>query len=579
MIHVRVPLTALFLLSASLLSARQFTGRVTDPSGAVLTKATITALNVDTNVVTRTATTRSGDYTIPYLKVGNYTLSVEAKGFETAVHTGINLQVDQTATVDFAMKVGSSSETVTVNSDPLIDFGKGDAGEVVENTRVAELPLNGRDPGMLSILSAGVTWNQGATQYQRPFDDTQANTAINGGGAGNVELMLDGVSNEASSTNNTGNARIAYVPPVDSVQEFKIVTNAYDSRFGRNSGGVEDVILKSGTNRIHGDVYEYARRTFLDANLWQNNYKIATALPGTDTSQFGTQKHKLDQYGFELDGPIVIPKVYNGRDKSFFTMQYENWNEVEPNTVTDSVPSPSWLKGDFSNLVYYTGSAYAPISLLDPENVAQNGNGTYVRVPFGPSDGINPTPAANIIPTSRINTVVKKYFLIIPRPTHKQQPAPILSQTTIRLLLLIPTVTAMCSENGMRTSHLKIVSASTTDIGSESKVEAMSALIMRRITVNCLTGNVVIPSLLKRLTLLAPTCCWTFAATYPSELTTRLVGRALIPQHWGYLQQMWLVWAPQPQPSFPTFRLVNSPPLAQTIIHKRSATLSSCFRR
>ncbi|WP_263385901.1 TonB-dependent receptor [Granulicella arctica] len=389
---------------------------MTDSTGAVIPKATITALNVDTNIVTKTTSTKSGDYTIPYLKVGNYTLSIEEKGFETAVHTGINLQVDQTATVNFTLKVGSSSETVTVNSDPLIDFGKADAGEVVENTRVAELPLNGRDPGMLSILSAGVTWNQGATQYQRPFDDTQANTAINGGGSGNVELMLDGVSNEAASTNNTGNARIAYVPPVDSVQEFKIVTNAYDARFGRNSGGVEDVILKSGTNLIHGDVYEYARRTFLDANLWQNNYKIATALPGTDTSQFGTQKHKLDQYGFELDGPIVIPKLYNGRDKSFFTMQYENWNEVEPNTVTDSVPSPAWLKGDFTNLVYYTGSSYAPISLLDPQNISQNANGTYVRVPFGPTDAINPTPAANVIPASRINAVAQKILSYYPAP-------------------------------------------------------------------------------------------------------------------------------------------------------------------
>ena len=255
----RKPLMLSFLLSTGALGAQQLTGRVTDSTGAVIPKASVTAIDVETGVSTKTVSTRSGDYTIPYLKVGNYTVSVEQQGFETSVHTGINLQVDETATVNFALKVGRSSESVTVTSDPLIDFGKGDNGEVGENTRVTELPLNGRDPGMLSLLSAGVTWS-GALQYQRPFDDTQANTAINGGGSGNVELMLDGVSNEASSTNGTGNAHIAYVPPVDSVQEFKIVTNAYDARFGRNSGGVEDVILKSGTNTIHGDVYEYARR-------------------------------------------------------------------------------------------------------------------------------------------------------------------------------------------------------------------------------------------------------------------------------------------------------------------------------
>lgn len=412
----------LTLLFSNVVMAQQFTGRVTDPTGAVLPKALVTAHNVDTNVNTKVVSTRSGDYTIPYLKAGNYMVSVESKGFQTEEHTGITLNVAETATVNFVMRVGRSTDVVTVIGDPLIDFGKADIGEVVENTRVTELPLNGRDPSMLSILSAGVSWNQNSTQYQRPFDDTQANIAINGGGSGNTELMLDGVSNEASSLNNSGNAHIAYVPPVDSVQEFKIITNAYDAQYGRNSGGVEDVILKSGTNKIHGDVYEYARRTFLDANTWQNSYKIATALPGTDTSQFGTQKHKLDQYGFELDGPVVIPKLYNGRNKSFFTMQYENWNEVEPNTITDSVPDPAWLKGDFSNLLYWDGKQYSPISLLDPMNISQNANGTYVRVPFGPTDTVNPTAAANIIPASRINPVAQKILSFYPAPNTRTAP-------------------------------------------------------------------------------------------------------------------------------------------------------------
>ena len=257
-------------------------------------------------------------------------------------------------------------------------------------------------------------WNQGATQYQRPFDDTQANTSINGGGSGNVELMLDGVSNEAASTNNTGNAHIAYVPPVDSVQEFKIVTNAYDARYGRNSGGVEDVILKSGTNKIHGDIYEYARRQWLDANTWQNDYKIANALPGSNIRPYLTQKHKLDQYGFELDGPIVIPKVYNGRDKSFFTVQYENWNEIEPNTVTDSVPDPSWITGNFANDAYYNGAtkSYDPITIYDPLTVTLAANGQYTRTAF----------PGNIIPASRINPVAQKILSYYPKPNTATAP-------------------------------------------------------------------------------------------------------------------------------------------------------------
>jgi hypothetical protein len=414
--RVRFVLLLLFVfLPGRALMAQEFTGRVTDTTGAVLTKVTVTAHNLDTNLDTSTVTTAAGIYTIPYLTTGNYTVSVQANGFETGIHTGIVLQVGQTSTVNFELKVGSASQTVTVNADTPLDFGKGDYGEVVENTRVTELPLNGRDPGMLSILNAGAIWT-GSIQYQRPFDDTQANLSVNGGGSGNTALMLDGVSNNASTINNTGNAKIAYVPPVDSVQEFKIITNPYDAKFGLLAGGVEDVTLKSGTNRIHGDVYEYARRTWLDANTWSNDYYINTAPPGTDLTPYKNPPMKWDQYGAELDGPVVIPKLYNGRNKTFFTMQYENFHEIEPNTVTDSVPSPQWLTGDFSNLVYWTGSNYAPISILDPQNISQNANGTWVRVPFGPTDAINPTAAPNIIPASRINPVALNILKYYPAP-------------------------------------------------------------------------------------------------------------------------------------------------------------------
>jgi len=414
-------LLVVFLMSAGFLGAQEFTGRVSDSSGAVLSKAKITAHNLDTNLDTVTDSTASGDYTIPYLKPGNYTVSAQANGFEGGLRTGVVLEVGQTATVNFSLKIGRATETVTVHGDALIDFGKADQGEVVENTRVTELPLNGRDPGMLSILSAGAIWT-GSIQYQRPFDDTQANLAVNGGQPGNVTLMMDGVANTASPINNAGQTTIAYVPPVDSVQEFKIITNAYDAQYGLMAGGVEDVTLKSGTNKLHGDVYEYARRTFLDANTWQNDYKIATATPGSNVTPFATEKHKLDQYGAQLDGPVIIPKLYNGRNKSFFTMQYENWNEIEPNTVTDSVPDPKWINGDFSSLVYWTGTAYAPMSILDPENISQNSNGTWVRVPFGPNDSINPTATANIIPTSRINATAKKILSFYPAPNTATAP-------------------------------------------------------------------------------------------------------------------------------------------------------------
>lgn len=413
-------LALLILLCSIPVMGQEFTGRVTDSTGAAISKAAITVQNVLTGTVARTQTTASGDYTVPFLKPGSYQISASAPGFKTFVHSGLVLETDQSSTVNFSLKVGTVSESITVKGDSIVDFDKADNGEVVENTRVTEIPLNGRDPGMLSQLSAGASWN-GNLIWTRPFDDTQANISVNGGGTGNVSLMLDGVSNTNASINQVyGNSRIGYVPPVDSVQEFKMITNPYDAQYGLMSGGVEDVTLKSGTNQIHGDVYEFARRTWLDANTWQDDWYNSRATPGSTLT--GTPNHKLDQYGAELDGPVLVPHLYNGHDKTFFTMQYERWNEITPSSTTTSVPSPQWYTPDangnydFSNLVYWNNNQYSPISLLDPENISQNAAGAWVRVPFGPTDTINPTPKANVIPGSRVNPTALKVLSFFPAP-------------------------------------------------------------------------------------------------------------------------------------------------------------------
>ena len=372
------------LLFVGRLSAQEFTGHVTDATGAAIAKAKVTAHNVDSNVEVTTVTTRTGDYTIPYLKPGNYSVSVQMEGFETGIRTGINLEVGHTASVNFSLKVGQISESVTVTGDQLLDFGKADTGEVVETTRVSELPLNGRDPSTLAQLSAGVNW-YGGKQWTRPFDQTEGALDINGGGEGNTVLMLDGVSNESPQ----GNAQVAYIPPVDAVQEFKIITKPYDAQVGRGQGGVIDMTLKSGTNTIHGDVYEFARRTWMDGNTWVNNNTLVNGVP------VPRSQHTQDQYGFELDGPIVAPKLFNGRDKAFFLLQFENWKETEPNTVTTSVPMDGWINGDFSNATYFDASTQSPLIIYDPLTVALDpkGTGQYLRTPF----------PDNKIPADRLN--------------------------------------------------------------------------------------------------------------------------------------------------------------------------------
>lgn len=391
------------LMAPCALSAQEVTGRVTDATGAVVSTARVIAHNVDTNIDIPAHTNNDGNYTIPYLKPGNYTVSVQANGFDTAVRSGLNLQVGHAAVINFALKVGKVNEVVTVVGDDLLDREKADMGEVVENSRVTELPLNGRDPGMLSTLNAGVIWT-GSISYQRPFDDTMKNVNINGGGSSFNEVMLDGVSNEAASTNNTSNSKIAYVPPADAVQEFKIVTNPYDAVYGRLAGGAVDMNLKSGTNKLHGSVYEYARRTFLDANTWINDY-LGAQESNKGNSTYATAKMKWDQYGAELDGPVFLPHFYNGHDKTFFLLQFENFHEVVPDTIVTSVPDPTWVTGDFSNLTWYNGSdsAYEKVTLYDPTTFESTNN---TRTAF---DG-------NIIPSGYLNSMAKKIMALYPSP-------------------------------------------------------------------------------------------------------------------------------------------------------------------
>lgn len=396
--------------------AQEFTGTVTDQTGAVISKAEIIVHNQNTGVNLSTITTQTGNYTVPYLQPGRYSLSAQAEGFKKTEKVDIFLEVGKTAVINFRLQIGGKAQTVVVNADSiLLDKGKADQGEVVGQERVTQLPLNGGDTGMLSELMAGAVWS-GDAQYQRPFDDTQANLSINGGGAGNTALMLDGITNSAASTNNSGQARISYIPPIDAVQEFKIVTNPYDAKYGMFAGGVEDVVLKSGTNQIHGDAYEFARRTWLDANTWQNDYDIHTADPGTDLTPYKTPDMKWDQWGGSLNGPVIIPRLYDGRDRSFFTVVYQNFHEIEPNTITESVPSPQWKTGDFSNLTYWNGSGYSPITIYDPLTIHQNQNGQWIRDPFGPADPVSSSAAANVIPAYRINATARKIISLYPSP-------------------------------------------------------------------------------------------------------------------------------------------------------------------
>ena len=249
------------------------------------------------------------------------------------------------------------------------------------------MPLNGRNPFMLAKIAAGVNFN-GTVIYQRPFDNGAiAQWTINGGLFASNEFLLDGAPNNAQA----GTNNMAYVPPVDAVQEFKIQTNSYDAQYGHTSGGIVNVSLKSGTNALHGTAYEFARRKAWDANSFQNN---AVGAPKGE--------HYLDQYGGQIAGPVYIPKIYDGRNKTFFMFDYEKYRENTPRPYTLSVPAPEFSTGDFSKLVNGVGQQ---ITIYDPAT-GQNVNGTWVRQPF----------AGNMIPADRINPIAKNIISYFPQP-------------------------------------------------------------------------------------------------------------------------------------------------------------------
>ncbi len=360
------------------------TGRITDNAGAVLPGVTVTATNSQTNEVASAATNSEGAYLLPFLKPGVYKVTAELEGFSKYEQDKVELEVGQARTINIELPVGARSETVTVVAEA-IEATKADRGLVIDNARVTELPLNARNPFMLSYLSPGITYN-GPAIYQRPFDNGAiADWSINGGQNRNNEFLLDGAPNNSIQ----GGNNIAYVPPVDAVQEFKIVTNSYDAQYGRTAGGVVNVSLKSGTNDLHGTVYEFARRKSFDTNEYY-----------FERNNLAKPAHKLDQYGVEADGPVRIPGLYDGRNKTFFMFNYEGYKELTPNPATYTVPDAAQLRGDFSNLRDAQGRL---ITIYDPAT-GRLENGQWVRDPF----------PGNIIPQDRFSPVARamlQYFL------------------------------------------------------------------------------------------------------------------------------------------------------------------------
>lgn len=378
---------ALLLATAGGVSAQEFRatfkGQIVDTSNAALPGATVSVQNAETNELATATTNAEGNYTIPFLRPGLYTLTVELAGFQKHVRSGLRVEVGQTAVINIQLAVGRITEEVTVlGESPLLETGNANRGTVIDNHRIAELPLQSRSPMALAVLVAGVNYNAQAI-YLRPFDNgALADWSMNGGQNRNNEFLLDGAPNNA----NQGGNNIAYVPPAEALQEFKVSTNSYDAQYGRTAGGVINMSLKTGTNSLHGVGYDFMRRKGLAANSFLLNSRSS---PRTD--------QYIDQYGFSVDGPIW-------KNKTFFLFNGEKYREGTPAPLNNTTPTAAQKLGDFSGLMDAQGR---PIIIYDPLT-GRDVDGVWTRDPF----------PGNRIPADRISATARAIMKYYPDPNY-----------------------------------------------------------------------------------------------------------------------------------------------------------------
>jgi hypothetical protein len=365
----------------------QLAGRITDQSGAVVPGAEVNVISSDTGTRRRSGSNQEGYYTVPLLQPGRYEVIVQKEGFKAINRQGIELAVGESARLDFVLELGSTSEVVEVTSAaPLLDLENTTVGQVVDSRQVSGLPLLGRNPYALAALVPGVRASLGVNQL--PVDQiSTASASINGLRANQNEYLLDGAPNTAPAQNQP----VVHANP-DMVQEFKVETNAYSAEHGRAAGGVYNVVTKSGTNELHGTVYEFFRDTSLNANDWFANRG------GQERAPF-----RFNQFGGTVGGPVFIPKFYDGRNRTFFFQSVELVRFSQGVSFTGTLPTEQQKAGDFSN----TRNASGALTLVyDPDSLTAAPGGGFRRTPF----------ADNIVPQGRVNPVGANIVSYIPNP-------------------------------------------------------------------------------------------------------------------------------------------------------------------
>ncbi|MBV8816737.1 MAG: TonB-dependent receptor, partial [Acidobacteriaceae bacterium] len=360
----------------------EITGLITDPNGAAIPGATVTVRNVDTAIANETVTNGQGYYTVPSLNPGNYEITVLKSGFRTTTRTAVKIDVAQVARIDVMLAVGEVRESVTVSSEaPMLESESATVQQVITSQKIVDLPLNGRDFTQLTTLVPGAISRGTNSSMQAP------SLSVNGSRTSKTVFMIDG-ANVSSQYFDVA----AIVPSVDAIQEFSVQSNSFSAEYGQGTA-VINASLRSGTNQVHGTAFEFLRNQLLDARNFFNTTGVRPPV-------------KQNQFGFTLGGPVYIPRVYHGKDKTFIFGDYEGTRVRRAQTYNNLVPTVAQRSGDFSGLGKVikdplTGLAF-PGNVIPPDRLSPQA--TYF-LKFYPTPN-TPLGTYNFAPTLQ-NTVDK----------------------------------------------------------------------------------------------------------------------------------------------------------------------------
>ncbi|GAC1702473.1 MAG: hypothetical protein NVS9B4_07940 [Candidatus Acidiferrum sp.] len=387
------------------------TGTITDASGASLPGVKITITNIQKNDSREYTTDETGGYTAPFLIPGLYRVAAEKEGFKRAASSDITLNVDDKARVDIVLGLGSVNEVVSVSAaSPLVRVESSELGEVIEERAVRELPLNGRNFAQLVYLVPGVTPGQAGENLSgaSTFNPRGASNFNALGSQANTNAWLvDGIDDNEYTFNT-----VMVQPSVESIGEFKVLTGTFSAEFGRGAG-VVSVSTKSGNDQLHGSAFEFLRNSYFDARNFFNS--IPQPQP----------PFRRNQFGASLGGPVVLPKLYSGHNRTFFFVDYYGLRELKGLTFVNSVPTAAMRSGDFSGLGSKIYNPYSTIVTKDINGKVISVSRSQFMCNPGPTlTPVTPNPdgtqtggvPCNIIPSQLINPVGANVASIYPLP-------------------------------------------------------------------------------------------------------------------------------------------------------------------